>query len=83
MLFQFVNVLLQTLVHRSHDLLQEEITITVYNMASVHFEHFYNGFLPQFLAGCEGLTESQKKELANNFKPDKVGAVLNLEKLKE
>ena len=76
MLFQFVNVLLQALVHRSHDLLQEEITITIYNMASVHFEHFYHGFLPQFLAGCEGLADSQKGELANNFKSDKVGGRL-------
>ena len=41
MLLQFINVLFQALVYRSHDLLQEEITITIYNMASVDFEKFY------------------------------------------
>ena len=65
-------MLLQALVHRSHDLLQEEITITIYNMASVDFDSFYTGFLPQFLAGCEGVTQSQKSELNHNFKFDKV-----------
>lgn len=72
MLLQFVNVFLQALVFRSHDLLQEEITITLYNMAAVDFESFYSVFLPQFLGGCEGLTDSQKTELGNNFTPDKV-----------
>ena len=72
MLLQFVNVLLQALVYRSHDLLQEEITITLYNMAAVDFESFYSIFLPQFLGGCEGLTDSQKSELGKNFSSDKV-----------
>lgn len=71
MLLQFVNVLLQALVYRSHDLLQEEITITLYNMAAVDFDSFYSIFLPQFLGGCEGLTGSQKSELGKNFTPDK------------
>ena len=72
MLLQFVNVFLQALVYRSHDLLQEEITITLYNMAAVDFDSFYSAFLPRFLGGCEGLTESQKSELGKNFTPDKV-----------
>lgn len=72
MLLQFVNVLLQALVYRSHDLLQEEITITLYNMAAVDFDSFYSAFLPQFLGGCEGLTDTQKSELGKNFTPDKV-----------
>ena len=73
MLFQFLNVLHQVLVHRSHDLLQEEIVVTVYNMASVDFEKFYSDFLPQFLTGCEGIDDTQKTLLAQNFKIDKVG----------
>ena len=72
MLFQFLNVLHQVLVLRSHDLLQEEIVVTVYNMASVDFEKFYSDFLPQFLAGCEGIDDTQKALLAQNFKIDKV-----------
>ena len=72
MLLQFVNVLLQALVYRSHDLLQEEITITLYNMAAVDFDSFYSVFLPQFLGGCDGLTDTQKADLGKNFTPDKV-----------
>lgn len=75
MLLQFLNVLLQALVYRSHDLLQEEITITLYNMAAVDFDSFYSAFLPRFLGGCEGLTDSQKTELGKNFTLDKVIAV--------
>ena len=69
---QFLNVLIQTLVHKSHDLLQEEIGITVYNMASVDFDAFYSKFLPQFLASCEGLDVNQKTILRDNFKMDTV-----------
>ena len=75
MLLQFVNVFLQALVYRSHDLLQEEITITLYNMAAVDFDSFYSAFLPQFLGGCEGLTDTQKSELGKNFTGDKVSTV--------
>jgi hypothetical protein len=72
MLDQFLNVLIQVLVHKSHDLLQEEIGISVYNMASVDFDCFYSTFLPQFLTNCEGLDNNQKSILAQNFKMDKV-----------
>ncbi|XP_052267006.1 exportin-6-like [Dreissena polymorpha] len=68
---QFMNVLLQVLVHKSHDLLQEEIVVTVYNMASVDFDRFYGEFLPQFLTGCERLDGTQKNMLTSNFKPEK------------
>ncbi|XP_070580061.1 exportin-6-like [Ptychodera flava] len=71
MLFQFLNVLLQVLVHKSHDLLQEEILITVYNMASVDFDSFYGSFLHQFLSACDGLDDSQKTILGTNFSLDK------------
>ncbi|EDO42656.1 predicted protein [Nematostella vectensis] len=71
MLLQFVNVLTQALVHRSHDLLQDEIIITIYNMAAVDWDQFFASFLLQFLVGCEGLTENQKSELRNNFRQDK------------
>ena len=62
----------QVLVHKSHDLLQEEIVVTVYNMASVDFEKFYSEFLPQFLTGCEGIDDTQKNMLGQNFKIDEV-----------
>ena len=41
-------------------------------MAAVEFDSFYSAFLPQFLGGCEGLTDTQKSELGKNFTPDKV-----------
>ena len=72
MLGQFLNVLLQVLLHKSHDLLQDEIACTLYNMASVDFDSFYSRFLPQFLAGCEGVDENQKAILSANFKVDRV-----------
>ncbi|XP_044160267.1 LOW QUALITY PROTEIN: exportin-6 [Bufo gargarizans] len=68
MLPQFVSVLLQVLIHKSHDLLQEEIGIAVYNMASVDFSTFFSAFLPEFLAGCQGIESGQKNVLARNFK---------------
>ncbi|XP_032896573.1 exportin-6 isoform X4 [Amblyraja radiata] len=71
MLFQFVNVLLQVLVHKSHDLLQEEIGIAVYNMASVDFSSFYAAFLPHFLANCDGVDSNQRTVLGRNFKMDR------------
>ncbi|XP_074053478.1 exportin-6 isoform X2 [Macrotis lagotis] len=71
MLFQFVNVLLQVLVHKSHDLLQEEIGIAIYNMASVDFDSFYAAFLPEFLASCDGVDSNQKTVLGRNFKMDR------------
>lgn len=72
MLFQFVNVLLQVLVHKSHDLLQEEIGIAIYNMASVDFDSFYSAFLPGFLSGCDRVDTNQKNVLGRNFKMDRV-----------
>lgn len=71
MLFQFLNVLIQVLLQKSHDLLQEEIAISIYNMASVDFDNFYSNFLPHFLSSCEGLAANQRSVLGQNFKLDK------------
>lgn len=71
MLFHFLNVLLQVLVRRSHDLLQEEIAIALYNMASSDFDKFYLRFVPDFLTHCDGLFAEQKSELSKTFKMDK------------
>lgn len=72
MLFHFINVLLQVLLHKSHDLLQEEITLAIYNMASVDFDAFYSAFMPEFLNGCQGVDTSQRAVLARNFKLEQV-----------
>ncbi|XP_063040204.1 exportin-6 [Engraulis encrasicolus] len=71
MLFHFINVLLQVLLHKSHDLLQDDITVAVYNMAAVNFHTFYSSFLPEFLNGCQGLDPHQRATLARNFTPER------------
>ncbi|XP_064178394.1 exportin-6-like [Anguilla rostrata] len=71
MLFHFLNVLLLVLVCRSHDLLQEEIVLAVYNMASVDFDVFYSTFLPQFLSSCHGIDANQRNVLGCNFKMER------------
>lgn len=69
---QFLKVLLQVLINKSHDLLQEEIVISVYNMAAVDFDAFFGKFLPEFLTSVDGIDNSQKSVLAKNFKIDRV-----------
>ncbi|KAG7459781.1 hypothetical protein MATL_G00214320 [Megalops atlanticus] len=71
MLFHFINVLLQVLVHRSHDLLQDEIALAVYNMASVDFDSFYSAFMPEFLNSCQGVDANQRTVLGRNFKMER------------
>uniref|UniRef100_A0A671TAA3 Importin N-terminal domain-containing protein n=1 Tax=Sinocyclocheilus anshuiensis TaxID=1608454 RepID=A0A671TAA3_9TELE len=71
MLFHFINVLLQVLLHKSHDLLQDDITLALYNMAAVDFPAFYSSFLPEFLNGCQGLDPHQRTSLARNFTPER------------
>ena len=76
MLGQFLNVLMQVLIVKSHDLLSEEIAIVVYNMASVDFDGFYSSYLPHLLGNCDGIYDSQRALLAQNFKVDTVGSTL-------
>nr|XP_039249816.1 exportin-6-like [Styela clava] len=66
-LFQFITVLIQALVQKSHDLLKEEIYSTTWNMAEVDFDIFYNKFLPQFLRNLDGITPGQKDTLYKSF----------------
>ena len=67
MLTPFMNVLLQALIHKSHDLLQEETLVAIFNMASVDFDNFFRIFLPEFLNSAEGLDPNQKTILKTNF----------------
>lgn len=78
MLFHFINVLLQVLLHKSHDLLQDDITLALYNMAAVDFPAFYSSFLPEFLNGCQGLDPHQRTTLVRNFTPERVSTLARL-----
>jgi len=71
MLYPFLQVLLQVLVQRSHDILQEEVCSCIYSMAAVDFV-FYQQFLVKFVSGVEELSTEQQKELLNNCKPVEV-----------
>ncbi|KAK7871791.1 hypothetical protein R5R35_014051 [Gryllus longicercus] len=70
LLSQFVTVLLHSLIHKSHALLEEEITVAIYHMAAVNFKAFQSDFLPQFLRSTEGLDDGQRSILQRNFKDD-------------
>lgn len=63
----FIKVLLQALVMRSHDLLQEEIINAVYNMACVDFSMFYNKFIPAFLKDVSTIDYHQCETLKQNL----------------
>ena len=69
LIVQFLTVLLQVLVNNSHNLLKDEITSALYNMASVDFNVFFNEFLLQFLDSQE-LDSNQKQMLRTSFKTD-------------
>lgn len=73
---QFLNVLLQALVVKSHDLLQEDIIAAVYNMASVDFSMFYKTFVPNFLKEVNTIDYHQKQTLSGNLNLDHKVSVL-------
>ncbi|XP_064478682.1 exportin-6-like isoform X2 [Ornithodoros turicata] len=68
MLPQFVQVLLQCLATRSHDLLREEIHLVLHNMAAVNLDTFYASLLPAFIASCQGIDQNQKRTLTESLK---------------
>ena len=69
---KFLTVLLNSLIHKSHALLAEEIAVALYNMAAVNFVAFHNLFLPEFLHSTDGLDDGQRSILQRNFKNDTV-----------
>ncbi|XP_054164812.1 exportin-6-A-like [Oppia nitens] len=67
MIKTFLSIFIQTLVDKSLNLLQDDIYIIVYNMASVDFNHFFNQFIPQYLYNCQTLTDIQRNSLATKY----------------
>ena len=70
MMSQFLNVLLQALVVKSHDLLQEDIVAAIYNMAAVDFSMFYKTFVSDFLKQVNTIDYHQKQTLNDNLNPE-------------
>lgn len=70
LIVHFLTVLVQVLINNAHNLLKDEITTCVHNMAAVDFPSFFDHFLPQLVAGQTQLDDSQKDALKNSFKTD-------------
>ena len=68
----FLTVFLQVLMHKSHDLLKEEITLTIFHMANVDLNAFFKQFLMDFLNKIEDLDSNQKEKLQMGFKNEVV-----------
>lgn len=70
MVKHFLCLFIQTLLDKSLNLLQDDISNTVHNMSSVDFDNFFSTFIPQFLYNCEGLNDIQRNILAKSFNPN-------------
>ena len=64
----FLNVLLQVLTQKTHDLLQDEISGLIYKLASVDVLKFHTEFLPKFIGTIPGLTQEQQLSLVEDYK---------------
>lgn len=64
---EFLTVLLNNLLNKSHPILNEEIAVAIFNLISADANGFYNGFLPRYLDSLKVLDPSQKSFLLENF----------------
>lgn len=69
---EFLTVLMNNLVEKTHALLVDEIATAVYNMAAVDFNTYFNSFIPHFLSQLSGLDSYQREMLHQRTKPDMV-----------
>ncbi|KAG8298855.1 Exportin-6 [Homalodisca vitripennis] len=67
---EYLTLLLNTLILKTHALRADEIATAIFNMASVDFETFYLFFLPHFLDHTTGLDSNQRMVLRRNMKAD-------------
>jgi len=56
----------------SHELLREEIGLSIYAMASAQFDAFFQQILPNYLVTCQGIVDQQRILLKNGFAVDTV-----------
>lgn len=75
---EYLTLLLNTLILKTHALRADEIATAIYNMASVDFETFYIFFLPHFLDHTTGLDSNQRMVLRRNMKADQVEFLTNV-----
>ena len=74
----FLSVFIEVLIQKSHDLLNEEITLAIFHMASVDFNAFFKQFLLDFLNKSKGLDPNQRIQLHSGFKDDVVSKMIRI-----
>ena len=74
----FLEVLLNSLVNQSHDLLKEDIGLTIHTMASVDLRTFNSDFMGHYLLQAHGLTDHQKGDMLKAFQNQEVGLFILL-----
>ena len=70
LLAEFLSVLIQVLVAKSHNLLREEIGVCVFHMAATDLPSFSATFLPSLLHRLEGLDDNQRQCLVGAFRAE-------------
>ncbi|RWS06375.1 exportin-6-like isoform X1 [Dinothrombium tinctorium] len=84
LLKQFLTLFMQTLVSKTHDILNDEISNVIYNLASVDFNVFFHQFILEFLCISDGLNDNQRNVLATtivrNFATDLPSFTQNVQK---
>lgn len=58
-----MTVLLNVMVNKSHTILSDEISMAIYNMASVDFDYFFSKFLPDYLKQTDNIRNDQRQFL--------------------
>lgn len=58
-----MTVLLNVMVNKSHCILSDEISMTIYNMANVDFDYFFSKFLPEYLKQTDNIRNDQRQFL--------------------
>ena len=83
LLAEFLSVLIQVQVAKSHNLLREEIGVCVFHMATTDLPSFSATFLPSLLRRMEGLDDNQRQCLVGAFRsePDLPSFLISLERL--
>lgn len=76
MLSSFLQVLLNALIQKSHNLLSEEIIQAVFNMVASNFDGYFLQFVPNYLMNINDLTDHQRLQLHENYKRFQVSNLL-------
>lgn len=72
-----MTVLLNVMVNKSHTILSDEISMAIYNMASVDFDYFFSKFLPEYLKQTDNIRNDQRQFLRQKrMQPVKVMSII-------